>query len=258
MFDLEGFDSQIESNSERIGLTQSEMDYVRESVELGNADWVVERIDELSERIPPLAVDSNPVVAELIEPIRDQIPDECLEAPTDIEQIERISETMQGIEGLDYEIWKNLNCEERLDVLRELEEEVAEIAHRPVCDIRMEDLGDPSTHKGYCIQNQCGNNSTITINSECLADNSMSEFLDTLDTVIHEGRHAYQNYNLDHREVNPNTELTADWRQNMEEGYHSPELFGFRAYWNQPVEADARDFAKISISLFSESKGYLA
>lgn len=68
----------------------------------------------MSNRQPPLAIDSNPQVSEIIEPIRDQVPNEYLEAPSDIEQVEQISEVMQGIEGLDYDSWKNLTVDERL------------------------------------------------------------------------------------------------------------------------------------------------
>ena len=258
MFDIEGLTSSAEGNSERNGLSSSEMDYVRESVEYGNADLVVDRIDELCKYQPPLAVDSDPAVAEIIEPILDKIPNECLEAPTDIEQVEKISEVMQGIEGLDYNSWKELTCEERLSVLQELEYKVAEIEHRPASVVRMEDLGDPSGHKGYCQQNFWGNNSTLTLNSQCLSDSSMSEYFESLDTVIHEGRHAYQNYNLDHREVNPDMVSTSEWRRNMEEGYRSPELYGFRAYLTQPVEVDARTFAQNVIDQYKQSQGYFA
>lgn len=258
MFDIEGLSSNSAEGIAKEGLSKSELDYIRESVEFGNTDCVVDRIDEMSKRQPAFAIDSNPQVSELIEPIRDKIPNEYLEAPTDIEQVEQISEVMQGIEGLEYDSWKNLDAEGRLNVLQELENKVAEIEHRPASIVKMKDLGDPAVHKGYCQQNFWGNNSTLTLNSQCLSDNSMSEYFESLDTVIHEGRHAYQNYNLDQREVNPDTDSVSEWRQNMDEGYRSPELYGFRAYWTQPVEIDARAFAQDVIDQYKESQGYLA
>lgn len=258
MFDIEGISSTSSEGISKEGLSSSELDNIRESVEFGNAEIVVDRIDELSNRQPPLAIDSNPQVSEIIEPIRDQVPNEYLEAPSDIEQVEQISEVMQGIEGLDYDSWKNLTVDERLHVLQELENKVAEIEHRPASDVKMKDLGDPSVHKGYCQQNLWGNNSTLTLNSQCLSDSSMSEYFESLDTVIHEGRHAYQNYNLEQREVNSDSYSTSEWRQNMEDGYKSPEIYGFRAYWTQPVEVDARAFAQDVLDIYKESKGYLS
>ena len=76
--------------------------------------------------------------------------------------------------------------------------------------------------------------------------------------MIHEGRHAYQNYNLEQREVNSDSYSTFEWRQNMEDGYKSPEIYGFRAYWTQPVEVDARAFAQDVLDIYKESKGYLS
>jgi len=238
-------------------IRQVELDYIKECICPPRPTELGERIDDIQGGVPPKALDSNPQIADIIEPIRDQIPNEYLEAPTDIEQVEQISEVMQGIEGLDYDSWKNLDAEGRLNVLQELENKVAEIEHRPASIVKMKDLGDPTINKGYCEQNFWNNNSTLTLNSQCLNDNSMSEYFESLDTVIHEGRHAYQNYNLDQREVNPDTESVSEWRQNMDEGYRSPELFGYRAYYTQPVEVDARAFAQDVIDQYKESQGYL-
>lgn len=258
MYDIEGLNSDSSEGVTKEGLSKTELDYIRESVEFGNIDCIIDRIDEIYDRLPPLAIDSNSQVSELIEPIQHLVPNEYLEAPTDIEQIEQISEVMQDIEGLDYDSWKNLDAFERLNVLQELENKVAEIEHRPASEVKMKNLGDPEVHKGYCQQNVWSNNSTLTLNSQCLSDSSMSEYFETLDTVIHEGRHAYQNYNLGHREVNPDIDSTSEWRQNLNEGYRSPELYGFRAYWAQPVEVDARAFARDVLDMYKESKGYLS
>ena len=44
---------------------------------------------------------------------------------------------------------------------------------------------------------------TITINSDYIKSNDISDYREVLDTIFHEGRHAYQYYNLTEREVHP-------------------------------------------------------
>ena len=66
-----------------------------------------------------------------------------------------------------------------------------------------------------------------------------------MDTLIHEGRHAYQDYNLNEREVHPRSGDVSNWRLNEERfGYQDAEHCGMKAYALQPVEADARAFAE--------------
>ena len=56
-----------------------------------------------------------------------------------------------------------------------------------------------------------------------LADGSRENYTDTLDTLLREGRHAYQNYNLAGNLVEQNSALVNGWKLNYEEltgGYH--------------------------------------
>ena len=147
--------------------------------------------------------------------------------------------------------WKELGLEERVKLLNELESRIAEIEHRPACPIEVKDLGKISEYKGM-LQGHMGYHETtlwggerIVINSELVKSNNPKYFNEVLDTVIHEGRHSYQTYNLEHRETHTSKGDLTNWKTNMNEyGYQNAALCGFKLYWMQPVEADARKFAE--------------
>ncbi|MCM1352934.1 MAG: hypothetical protein NC250_09420, partial [Alistipes senegalensis] len=89
---------------------------------------------------------------------------------------------------------------------------------------------------------------TITINSTYLEASSRNPeiFQEILDTLIHEGRHAYQDYNMNEREVHPRRSEIDSWRENESCGYYSGDAseLGARLYRFQPQETDARQFAQ--------------
>jgi hypothetical protein len=135
--------------------------------------------------------------------------------------------------------------EEKVETLQKVENSIAEISHRPACNINVENLGkgtfgyfDPLTKE-------------ITINVNYIDSNNFHDYKECLDTVIHEGRHAYQDYNVTQREVHPRSGEVTNWIKNEHEwGYQSAELFGFEAYEMQPVESDARAFAEDVLNKF--------
>ena len=64
-----------------------------------------------------------------------------------------------------------------------------------------------------------------------------------METIMHESRHAYQDFAINHPEqVSVDAETIKTWEYNFDH-YISPE-FDFEAYVNQPVEADANDFSE--------------
>ena len=75
---------------------------------------------------------------------------------------------------------------------------------------------------------------------------------DVLDTLIHEGRHAYQDYNLNVRETHPRHGEVANWNLNEFYGYQDVENCGFKAYAMQPMETDARAFAEDVLKCYQE------
>lgn len=180
-----------------------------------------------------------------------------LEALSDRAQIESIADYMADIEEIRFDNWKELSLEKMVDVLNQLEQRIARIEHRPATIISTEMLD--SKLFGYQL------NDRIVINTEYLDSSKENPYvLDVvLETLIHEGRHRYQQYNVDERMVHESLSEVETWRQNMHElGYAdgSPVsiieigpigLFtnerlckiGERLYYYQPIEIDARNFA---------------
>lgn len=227
--------------------TVRELEYIKELLSEAVPELLIERIDEISPYRPPKAIDANKDVAQMISPVIENIDPIYLEAPQDYVQIEEISEKMTELEGLKFPEWQNLNLEQRVNVLQQVEGEAARIAHRPECDIYVESLGD--VHYGYFDPAT----KTITLNSDYVGSDILIDYKETLDTIIHEGRHAYQDYNLNQREVHPREGDLTNWKSNeFEYGYQYVRTQGFAAYWLQPQEADARAFAEDVLKKFQE------
>ena len=80
---------------------------------------------------------------------------------------------------------------------------------------------------------------TITLNSRLLETDNPNELMNT---ILHESRHAYQYYAIEHPDkVTVCEETIAEWKDNFE--YYIRPEWDFEAYVSQPVEADANDFA---------------
>ena len=238
--DFEGLESAIritEDLKDLISSAQSE--YINECVKDKNPLALVDRIDELSPYQPPKCIDSNADIAEILEPIKVQIDSKYLEAPTDLEQVQQISEYLAGIDELRFENWQSLSSTERHQVLSYAECKIAEIEHRESCNIEIKEL--PKNHYGYYSPTD----KSITLNAIYINARDFNSYKDTLDTLIHEGRHAYQDYNMTQREVHPRGGDVTNWKWNEYEiGYQNVELYGFKTYAMQPVETDARAFAE--------------
>ena len=220
-------------------LSDYQLSYIEEVLPLHNDNLLAERIDELNGYFPPKAIDSDKDVAMLIESVKEEISPLYLEAPQDGIQIEEISDMVTCLVGLEFSEWKELSYEERMEVLQKVEFKIAEIAHRPPCHVSSKSLGDG--HYGYYTPGT----SSLVVNSDVISSKSCIDYKETLDTLIHEGRHAYQDYNLNVREVHPRSGDVSNWRLNEERfGYQDAEHCGFKAYVLQPVEADANAFAE--------------
>lgn len=260
MYGIEDVGAHIEQaeeikGSDFEGLSNLQNDYLNEALETQNYDMIVKRIDELCDRVPPKAIDANSVISERLGDLKEGIDNKYLEAPNDFEQVQQISEKMIEIEGTRFEEWQSLSPQERINAMQNVENSVAEIAHRPPCEVKGESLS--SGHLGYYNPND----NTITLNTNYL-DGNYESYKETLDTIIHEGRHAYQHYNVDQRQVHPSDGDCTNWSENLHEnkwglfpenyGYQSAEEVGFQRYWMQPVEADARAFATDVFNKFNQ------
>lgn len=82
---------------------------------------------------------------------------------------------------------------------------------------------------------------TITLNTRMLRDEAVPFKL--MDTILHESRHAFQQYAVDHPEsVSVPPETIAIWEHNMRNYIKSE--WDYEAYIKQPIEEDARKFAE--------------
>ena len=167
-------------------------------------------------------------------------------APSMEVQAAEIREVFMDIPELQFENWQNLDVNERVEALQQLENEVAEIAHRPALEITAETMREG-------LMGQCGPYG-IKINADALASDSYGMYRENLDTLFHEGRHAYQRHNVETYTlgigtVEENQVMVQSWYDNyIEMGYETGdwpgyEDIGFLHYLNQPVEVDARVFA---------------
>lgn len=180
-----------------------------------------------------------------------------LEGPeivTDLQMVEGIAKYLKSVPKLRYENWSKLSLEQRKQVLNELEKNIARIEHRPALAVDVE-LMKPKT-LGY----QSASQQKIALNSMYVNSNSPEIHREVIDTIIHEGRHAYQHYNVDVKLIHESVSEVKSW----EENFYDPQYkyyqstgqrvlipfndgkihnVDYRLYYYQPVEIDARNFA---------------
>ncbi len=143
-------------------------------------------------------------------------------------------------EGTDFSKhnWEGLNDIGKMRELQSVEDKLAEIEGREPIEIEvlkpsvLEQLKtwatgtmtygyfDPNTHKIY-------------INQDLLKSNENIKAL--VDTVAHEGIHAYQQDCVDGKAIHYNPEEVEIWRENIL-NYKPAQLYGYEIYRNQPIE----------------------
>lgn len=172
----------------------------------------------------------------------------------DSEVIDSISDYLSSLYNLRFESWIELGGSERLGILNDIEHEIAHIEHRPPLTVYTENM--PLATLGY----QDWDNKRIVLNENFILSNEKSKYKELLNTVIHEGRHAYQYYNVEEKLIHESWAEVNTWKENYFDPtyayYHStgqmvliPTIEGyksipdFRLYYYQPVEIDARNFA---------------
>lgn len=209
--------------------------------------------------------DTSDLSTEKIDKLESYIGVEQYECLNDAQVTEEIAEYLSGIENLKYENWKKLTLEQRTELLNSIEYQIAKIEHRPPLPIKVEKMA--SNVFGY----QDSYNKLIALNSKFVMSDSKEAYKDVLDTIIHEGRHAYQHYNVDKKCVHDSLSEVNTWRENFYDPkykYYSGNTLvvigpnkvgdvGFRLYYYQPVEIDARNFAA-DVMLKLQNKGFIS
>ncbi|MBT9778603.1 hypothetical protein GPL15_19070 [Clostridium sp. MCC353] len=162
-------------------------------------------------------------------------------APSMEIQAVEIRDVFLDVPELQYDQWIELGMEERIGTLNDFETRIAEIEHRTPMEVRHEEMRD--TLMGYY------DGESLVLSEKFLMDNSYDSYKETLNTLFHEGRHAYQDYNLNVERVEQSAEMVQAWDVNNNIlGYKEPESIipelGYLEYYSQPVEVDARVFAE--------------
>ncbi len=168
--------------------------------------------------------------------------DEVVETPSDSSNDLQSETQLQEQEGvarlrdmpaLTPEGWAQLDIGGRLEALNNVEATMAEIQGRPSVPVETAPMGE-TTFGGY-------DGSRILLNEEHLRRNELPvrEFVDT---IVHEGRHAYQDAAVKNPDLAGNAPEVQAWAENMQ-NYLSLEQYGQEIYQSQPVEADAWNYA---------------
>lgn len=232
-----------------------------------NIEEVVSSIDRRIESLhPELPTKANythfGLESDVWAEFRSMLEPKYLEAPVDKIQHEQIADAMVEMKELRFENWSTLTLDEQVKVLSTLEHKIAAIAHRPAAEIRSEEMEDGVF--GYQSEG------SIAINSDLIEQSSRDPelFDQMLETLIHEGRHQYQDYNVNERLVHQSKAQVESWRENMNLlGYAEGDpvkisllgipytdeglsAIGARLYYYQPVEIDSRNFASDTMTEF--------
>lgn len=169
-------------------------------------------------------------------------------APDDGLKVIEASEIINSTEELRPENWEKLSLDEKRVVLQDVENRLAEATNRPACEVVFEEMEEGTN--GYHVDGK------IALNIDRLENTSPDGIRKIVTTLVHEGRHEYQSFNIHLVQmglppIEPNVEKVESWWINLIDlGYQSGEIglfdfkkLGFKKYLAQPIEVDARVFA---------------
>lgn len=139
--------------------------------------------------------------------------------------------------------WESLSFASRLEVLQAVENHAAVRVGRTPRQVEGRWLHDGPD--GVVLGEYDPADNRIHINNSQLMPNARygKQSDDLLDTVLHEGRHAYQHQVVRGEVHHPDAEEVKAWAENMKSGNYVQFSQNPRAYWQQPIEADARAYA---------------
>lgn len=147
-------------------------------------------------------------------------------------QVQDAVATIREVEEIDPKIWQQLDSKARVEVLQEVEARMADIQGRPTVPVTSEELA-PTIFGGF-------DGRIIRLNAAHLEnDMPVEEFINT---IVHEGRHAYQEYATNNPGFVADDNVVSSWMENRK-NYLLAEDYGQEIYISQPLEADAWRFA---------------
>lgn len=140
--------------------------------------------------------------------------------------------------------WAGLSEEVKLEALQAIENHMALEGGRLPCPVRGEFLY--TGIDGIVIGTYDPGKRTIYINSSQFdGEAKYGKTPEALVTAcLHEGRHAYQHQVVNGMVKYDNAQEAEAWKENLSPGRYISFRQNPRAYYSQPVEADARSFAE--------------
>lgn len=163
-----------------------------------------------------------------------------------------------ALQNLTDETWRGLQVDEKLAILRAIEQETALREGRQPCKVVGEFI--PSNEDGITLGYYNRGTRLITINTEQLDPRGKygNDYGRMVNTILHEGRHAYQHQAVAGEIDHDDKQELATWADNMQPGHYITYERNPRGYFNQPIERDARSFAEERLRLLEEEKARIA
>lgn len=154
----------------------------------------------------------------------------------EVEMIHDIQDVVEADERFKIDNWQELDLSERTSALQDMEIKIAQIEDRAPYRVIVDST--PGCYGYTRFEDRL-----IALNTSDVMSNKMSDLREVTDTIIHEGRHAYQYHNVYECRTEANEAKFQGWVNNFRTGYLSAEKNGMPAYLSQPLEADAWEFA---------------
>lgn len=145
---------------------------------------------------------------------------------------------------LNPEVWRGLSDDEKIDYFQSLENCMAMENNRENCKVNGKFLY--TGEEGVVLGAYNPKTREIDINVSQFDEYSLygKEPSRLTKTCLHEGRHALQHQVAKGNVKYPDSEVAEKWQHNLEEGNYISYKRNPKAYYNQPVERDAREFAE--------------
>ncbi len=158
------------------------------------------------------------------------------------EQIAAAVRALRDVERIRPAVWETLDAPQRLAALQGVEDIMAAIQRRPKIPIIAQEMG--SGEFGAF------DGERVVVNvRHLLGDMPVEEIVDT---IAHEGRHAYQQYAVENAGIVADESVTRAWAENLAH-YLDAETYGQARYEGQPIERDAWSYAeRIRRGLYEE------
>ena len=162
-----------------------------------------------------------------------------------------------ALEALSTEKWNSLSAEDKHNVLQSIEDHVAQKEGGNPCKVQGRYI--QSGMHGITMGFYSRTDRTITINTAQFASDSKygNNYSAHLNTVLHEGRHAYQHQAVQGEIKHNNPAELAAWVDNMQPGHYITYEKNPRGYYAQPIERDARSYADSAIVEIERDKALL-